>query len=68
MNPLRQLLQLWHERGQDSPIIQQAQTVVEDANRIKTSADRLLRDVEASEWMRRDRPIENDLFPDRRMR
>ena len=51
----------------ESPLATEAKTATEEFRRVDAHAKRMLRDKEASDWMTRDRPIEDDVFRDRRV-
>jgi len=65
MNPVAQLWRLLRQKG-ESPLTIQAKTATEEFRRVDEYSKRMLRDKEASDWMSRDRPIEDDYFRDRR--
>lgn len=65
MNVVTQLVRLLRQRG-EPPVISEARTAIAETNRLDARAQRVLRDKEAVDWLRRGRPIESDHFPERR--
>jgi len=65
MNPVAQLWRLLRQKG-ESRLTTEAKTATEEFRRVDAYSKRMLRDKEASDWMSRDRPLENDVFRDRR--
>jgi len=65
MSAITQLWRMLRQKG-DSPAMSDAKMATSEFRRVEDYSNRMLRDKEASDWLARPRPIDDDQFPERR--